>query len=202
MQEIVFIVAVSALVLFYGAKWGRMDGGGGWSTPEWVERTAVMLPFVAACVPWAGWWAVLAYAGVVGIATGHGQYFLDLKFKFISAEKIDPFVRIFFGRDPRTQVAPGALASAIYRYGINKLYWRNVFGMYVLGTLVGLPSAILAASFGHWLFAGLFLLTGVSKAVAYMAGEKWGSGTKTAEWVNGTLRTATALAVFWSFVLI
>lgn len=196
-----------------GAIFGRMDGGGVLKTPEWVERSLIMLYFVAACVPFAGWWALAAYAGVAGIATGHGLYFLARQVKATEGERFDFIVRQLFGRDPRTAqefwhlrgVASDDLSredydriqTAIYSYGRTKLYWRCVFGMFVTGQIVGLPAAILAACFGAWIPAALFLGTGLVKAVAYVVSyEIWGR-TEPAEYINGGGRTALAVLALY-----
>ena len=174
----------------FGALFARMDGGGEPKTPEWVERTLCMLVFMIACAPFAGMWALAAYLGVVGIATGHGQYFLARALKRIKPERVDFIVRLFFGRDPRET---SALASDLDAYGSTKLYCRCVFGMFVTGTLVGLPAAILALCYGQYAAALLFSLTGVAKALAYIAGYELFKATEPAEWINGFLRTGLAL---------
>lgn len=167
-------------IIIQGAVFGRADGSGLLGTSEWTERTLIMLFFVLGCVPFAGWWGALAYAGVVGIATGHGQYFLSraIKEQVSGKEKVDPFVSLFFGKDPRdnknfigmNEGHPDIL-KAVMSYGFTKLYWRNVLGMFSTGFLVGLPASVVAVCFGEYTVAGLFLLTGLVKAVAYVLGD-------------------------------
>jgi hypothetical protein len=69
--------------------------------------------------------------------------------------------------------------------------------MFVTGTLIGLPSALLAACYGQWLACLLFSLTGFVKAFAYIISYELYKDTVPAEWTNGTLRSALALAVLY-----
>ena len=194
-----FYVLIAIKVILLGAVYGRLDGGGIAKVSEWIERSLVMFFFVLACAPFAGLWALLAYAGVVGIATGHGQYFLSIAVKFIKAQGVDPFIKLFFGADPRTSIkfkkmSGAARISTITKYGKRKLYWRNVFGMFLTGTLVGLPAFIISMCFGQW-WGSLFLLTGVVKALAYMTGFLFWKSTEPAEYINGGLRNIICLSV-------
>lgn len=206
---LVIFILENALI---GAWLGRVDGGGGGiKMSEWVERTFIMLFFIIACIPFASDWAVLAYIGVAGIATGHGSYFPSRAVKAVAPEFFDFIVRPLFGSDPRAvaiffeyrddnwrsdlAMIPGEVKAAMNKYGMKKLYWRNAFGMLVTGTLVGLPAAILAAYFGEYLFMVLFLLTGASKSVAYLTGDFLFKNTESAEWINGGLRTALCMTV-------
>lgn len=193
-----------------GALYGRMDGGGGPKTPEIVERSLILFYFIMACLPFAGWYSPLAFAGIAGIATGHGLYFLARSVKATTPEFFDFIVRAFFGEDPRTSrqfehlrgIAPeklspdqsAAIKSAMDKYGMTKLYWRCVFGMAVTGSMVGLPAAILALYFGAYWQAALFALTGPIKAFSYAVTWHLFKDTAPAEWLNGGLRTAAALA--------
>lgn len=205
-----FYILIALKCILLGAVYGRLDGGGLAKVSEWVERSLIMFFFVLTCAPFAGYWAFLSYTGVVGIATGHGQYFLDLPIKALSGERFDFIVRLLFGDDPRTNKkyikyrddewvnAPRASKDQLHLrmkdYGLNKLYWRNVFGMFVTGSLVGLPAFILSMYFGE--FAGaLFLLTGVVKALAYMIGQKFWGSTEPAEYINGGLRNVICLLI-------
>ena len=211
-----FIILASIHVVFLGAVYGRLDGGGIAKTSEWIERTLIMFFFVLACAPFAEYWALLAYAGVLGIATGHGQYFLDRAIKAMAPESFDFIVRLFFGEDPRTDnsyknvrddnlsiISPAYKSIKQYMevYGMKKLYWRNVFGMGCTGFLVGLPAAILAIVFGAYLPATLFLLTGPIKSIAYMVGYKFWKATEPAEYINGGLRNVICMAVMLLLLL-
>lgn len=205
-----FITLAYLKVIFLGAVYGRLDGGGIAKVSEWVERSLIMFFFVLACAPFAELWALLAYAGVVGIATGHGQYFLSLGIKFLgdTKERVDPFVSLFFGKDPRTDerfrslsgaAQTNAIRSAMNDYGMKKLYWRCVFGMFTTGTLVGVPALVICLSFGAIIPAICFALTGVVKALAYMAGYKFFKNTESAEYMNGAGRNVLCLlAITWS----
>lgn len=184
-----------------GGFFARMDGGGGPKTPEIVERFLCMTYFVLGCLPFAGVYALAAYIGVVGIATGHGQYFLARTLKAIKPERFDFIVAWVFGADWRVQFEKDHVFSQVEidRYFTvirQALYRRCVFGMFVTGTLIGLPAAILSLVFGQWIGL-LFLLTGVVKAAAYVFGYEVFRSTLIAEWVNGMLRTAICLAVLF-----
>lgn len=211
----------TTMILFFfvqniilGAIFGRLDGGGILNTPGWVERFLIMLYFVLACLPYAGWASPLAFIGVAGIVTGHGMYFLSLSAKAVKPEWFDFVVRPFFGEDPRA--APlfvrfidnefemsveqrDEIQDAMNNYGLKKLYRRCVFGMFVTGSIVGLPAALLCLCFGAWLPALLLSLTGVVKAAAYVIAHRLFQSTVQAEYGNGGARTALALAAFLLF---
>jgi hypothetical protein len=207
---ITFATLASLYFIFHGAIHGRIDGGGVAKVSEWVERTLVMSGFVIACAPFAGLWALAAYPGVVGIATGHGQYFLAMTAKAIAPEFFDFIVSWLFGKDPRTSdeykkwrgdkwsSAPQEIKDKLHlemqAYGHGRLYRRCVFGMFVTGTLVGLPAALVAFLFGN-LYGGFFLLTGVVKSLAYIIGWEVFKDTAPAEYINGGGRNALCLIV-------
>lgn len=206
-----FSTLISIHMIFLGAIYGRLDGGGITKVYEWLERTLIMFFFVIACAPFAGFWAMFSYTGVAGIATGHGQYFLNRMIRAVEPETLDFIVRLFFGTDPRSQDKyaeyftvhidghPPEIVNQIrsdsIKYGMIKLYWRNVFGMFVTGSFLGLPAVILMSIFGAWIPAALFGLTGVAKAFAYMAGYAINGQTEPAEYINGALRNVICLAV-------
>lgn len=196
-----FLISIKFILL--GAVYGRLDGGGIAKVSEWVERSLVMFSFVLACASFSGLWSLLAYLGVVGIATGHGQYFLARTVKYVKPEKFDFIVRMAFGPDPRSNTAFSGfppmyapIEDAMKAYGLKKLYWRCVFGMFVTGTLVGIPAFVIAAAFGK-LYGVLFLLTGVVKAISYMIGWQFFKSTEPAEYINGGARNAVCLAVIF-----
>jgi hypothetical protein len=199
-----FIILFSIYWIVLNAAFGRIDGGGVAKIPELAERGLVMSAFVLACVSFAGPWGLLAGLGVFGIATGHGQHFLELKRKYIAPERLDFILVPFFGSDPRTtgrgEKLSGAAetaytSKAMHEYGERKLYWRCVAGMFVTGFVVGLPAVIIAALHGQLWAAVLFSLTGFAKAGAYILGDKLWSSTEPAEWINGALRGVITLAV-------
>jgi len=193
--------------VIYGAVVARIDGKG--LIPKFLSRLLCILPFMLGCY-FAGWYCLFALLGFVGIATGHGQYFLSMERKALGPEFFDRVAQLFFGEDPRADKsflqyrddnwkdAPNSvkssLESAIKRYGHKKLYWRSVFGMFVTGSLVGLPACILALIFNLSLTIIIgFLLTGVIKALSYMISHRIFNATEPAECLNGTLRTLVAL---------
>lgn len=200
-----------------GAVFGRMDGGGVIKTPEWVERSLIMSYFVLGCLPFAGPWSLVAYTGVLGIATGHGLYFPTRSIKAAAPERVDPFVRLFFGHDPRTapkyaqyrKLSSGQLQAEhphIYSeiqaemqaYGMDRLLRRCLFGMFTTGALVGLPAAVMAIYFHAWISAAFFALTGPWKAFAYWAGWKATGATEACEWINGGGRAALATSALYA----
>ena len=214
----IFVFIVLCLI---GGWFARMDGGAPPKTPEWVERSLCISFFLYAawCIT-QDWWALAAFAGVLGLLTGHGQYFLNRAVKAIEPEKADFIVRLFFGEDPRTadrfKHLRGSwpkdqdridIANAMNSYGMNKLYWRNVYGMAVTGSLVGLPAAILAIVYGAYFAAIPLALTGAAKAGGYVIaywlyqkgllsrlGKYLDHDTATGEFLNGFFRTALALS--------
>lgn len=194
-MELFVILGLGVVFISSGATLGRIDGGGILKMPELVERLLIMSFFVGAVLPFAGYWSALALIGMFGIATGHGQYFLHRVVKYIDPEKVDFLVKLVFGKDPRTNVyyadnesEYGGLRLDLKAYGETKLYWRCVFGMFVTGTLVGLPASIIAIVFGQYLIAGILALTGFAKAIAYIVGYEIWESTEPAEFINGGLR--------------
>lgn len=199
---IFFWCLIFLFMILSGAILGRMDGGGIVKTPEWVERSLIMFFFVLACAPFASSWALLAFVGVVGIATGHGQYFKNLTIKAIEPEKVDFIVSKIFGPDPRTsseyaeyrgKELPGfyygKIASEIDGQE-RRLLMRNAFGMFCTGFLVGFPAFLLCMAFGQW-YGLYFLLTGPNKAASYMLLPT----TEYAEYANGAVRNAICFIV-------
>lgn len=210
METFIFIYLLTLNSLL-GGWFARMDGGAPPKTWEWVERSLSISFFIAAAAAaGAGWWSLAAFCGTLGLATGHGQYFLDRNIKAIYPERVDFIVRLFFGQDPRTlDTSPqddyDLFKDRVELYGMTKLYWRNVFGMFCTGSLVGLFTAIIFLSYGHFLPALIISLTGAVKALSYMIGEagrslnfktgiehlEWGS--EVSEFLNGFLRTTLAI---------
>lgn len=180
-----------------------MDGGAPPKTPEIVDRLLCISPFVFVGCLLYGWWGIGASLGVLGLATGHGQYFMARVLKHIKPEKVDFLLVPFFGKDYRTTLNPNFdPSSSLYQYYIDriypKLYWRNVAGMCLTGLLVGLPIAIVAAFHGDYKLAGLFCLTGPLKGLSYMVGWHYKDlfklkhlekDTEKAEFLNGFLRS-------------
>lgn len=206
-KSLIFIglVGISALA-------ARMDGGGKPKTPEWVEKALCIFPFVLATWPYAGYYCAIGAAGVAGPAMGHGQYFLARIIEAVDPERIDFIVRLFFGEDPRCraefvtlrglgydELSPDQRAAIKLRmdqYGMDRLYRRNVFGMFIGGCVIGLPAAGVALWFGAWLPALYLSLTGFVKAAAYHFCYKIFKSTEQAEWTNGGGRGGLAAAAF------
>lgn len=198
-------IALATYFILLGTLLGRADGDGINDMSKNVIRFAILGMFTVVCATFAGWWSILTLLGVFGVATGHGQYFLDriLRGQKETAENTEPLVKLFFGPDWRVQFSKDHVFTdkeeAYYFSSVYpRLYWRNVFGMFVTGALVGLPATILSVVFGQWLVALLFLLTGPAKAVAYMIGYRFSPGkwdTVVGEYVNGCLRAVICVGV-------
>lgn len=162
----------------------------GWYDGQKDSRAAYIaaLFFILACIPYAGWWSVLGGLSILGIVTGHGQYFLQRQWKRINPERLDFIVQWFFGKDPRTlEFVPLDPETG----EIEALYWRNVFGMFVTGLAVGLPAVVVLLFSGAYFPAILLSLTGVAKAGAYMIAHKIGGAHENpiAEALNGGFRS-------------
>lgn len=195
-----------------GALAARMDGGGKPKTPEWVEKALVIFPFVICTWPYAGYYCAIGGIGLAGPAMGHGQYFLRRLGEAVAPERVDFIVRLFFGEDPRSrmefytlrgldysELSPeqrAAIQRAMDNYGMDRLYRRCVFGMFLGGCVIGLPAAGVALYFGAWLPALYLSLTGFIKAAAYHYSYKIFKSTEQAEWANGGGRSALAAAAY------
>lgn len=183
---IIFVIFAAISVAFFS----RMDGGGEPKTPELVERLLCISPFFfLGCFihPIA---AAVSLSGYGGRATGHGQYFPDVEGKIIkqsNTEFVDPFVRLFFGKDPRVDQPDHETAhNSVLAYGLKKLHIRCFVGMALTGLLVTLGIAIAAFFYGHALIGTFMLLAGVGKAVSYQIGYRLlNSPTEAGEYING-----------------
>lgn len=205
----IFYILASLKFIFLGAVYGRIDGGGVLKTKEIIERALVMFAFVLACSLYVDFWAFLALLGTFGIATGHGQYFLDRQLvgQRERVERVDFIVKWVFGKDwrenyPQSHKFTEAETQKYYSEIYKKLYWRNVFGMFLTGSLVGLPSGLLMIVVGEIIPAMLFFMTGVAKAASYMVGNLVGKQeTVFAEYMNGALRNVICLgAIIYYFL--
>lgn len=204
----IFIILASLKFIFLGAIYGRIDGGGVLKTKEIIERALVMFAFVLACSLYVDFWAFLALLGTFGIATGHGQYFLDRQLvgQKERVERLDFIVKWIFGKDWRENYPEGHkfTKSETEKYNNEirkKLYWRNVFGMFLTGSLVGLPSGLIMLAIGQYIPAMLFFSTGIAKAFAYMVGNLLVTQeTVFAEYTNGALRNLICLIVIIYYI--
>lgn len=197
-----FNIIFSLYWVLQNAVLGRADGSSLLDLKNWVEKSLITLYFVLASAPHAGVWGLLSAAGMAGVATGHGQYLPAMSAVRVTPEKLDFVLLPFFGKDPRAtgyvNTTTGAEQMSVAKkqmgeYGMTKLYWRCVAGMFVTGSVVGLPAAGIAVAFDEWVAAGAFSMTGVAKAISYMIGNKFfgkndDAGSVAAEWVNGGLR--------------
>jgi hypothetical protein len=161
--------------------------------------------FVLACIPYVGFWSILALLGMVGIAKGHGQYFPDRQLvgQRGRVEKVDFILTWIFGTDWRARYDESHEFTDNEKFHYfdtihPKLIYRNAAGMFLTGALVGLPAMILLLSAGHsmgWLFG----LTGFAKVGAYLLpyALKAKEHTVYAEYLNGALRNFICVLVLY-----
>lgn len=201
-----FLVPFALIIAFFaGAQSGRMDGGGLPVTPEIVERLLCIALFVVATFYIAGFWSALSFLGIVGLAAGHGPYFLDRKMEGMGGDMpgIDFIVRLFFGKDWREQFDEKHVfthAEVTHFETVIKpaLLKRNLFGLFVGGLAVGLPSSIACFIVGDWGAGLAFMLTGPIKALSYFLPYKFGKvmeHTPHGEYLNGAARNVLALSL-------
>ena len=152
-------------------------------TVGWVEGTIIGLSFILAAL---------------GIRMGHGQYMTIPPLQYLgnitTPEKIDPFVSLLFGQDPKLSeeyksLPKGSLARmrVVERYGEGKAAHRNRFGLAITGLAVLLGPLVAALSVGNFYLATLAFILGAGKSAAYDIGwwtdEK--NGTEIGEWLRG-----------------
>jgi len=172
--EILMIVAGLSLFSFIGGYISRMTGGGGIDLPLGLEQWVYTIPMVLLggyvafpelsslsyyySVPIVGaFW----FISMLGKRLGHGQY-MDLGHftgKVSTPEKIEFIVKRFFGKDPSLNGNPKGGS-----------FWRDFFGLSIVGLGPVLPLVILLLSYGLTLEGSLVALGGLLKAVAYIIG--------------------------------
>lgn len=201
------------LILGISLLWGwfgRMDGGAPPKIPNIVERFLCLFPFIFVACTFYGWWGTFASLGLLGIVTGHGQYFLYRLLKPCNPERVDFLLVPFFGKDYRTTLDKNTpitkeQSDYYYKNKYEKMYWRNVAGMFLTGLLVGFPASIVSYAHGDIIIGSLFLLTGPIKSISYMIGwelrnvlhiKYLDEDTAKAEFINGFLRTLLC-GVIW-----
>lgn len=118
----------------------------------------------------------IAFAlAVAGKSLGHGQWQnLGTVLKRITPEKLDFIVSWFFGPDPRSIISFKCVITGKMLEGSrpiihDKLYWRCVFGM----ALVGLAATLGAALIVGWISppaGAIIALGGLLKGRAYVVG--------------------------------
>lgn len=171
----------------------RMDGGGEPQTPEFYERVLAVAPYSVLGFlidPIAG---VLNMASYATIGSGHGQYFPDMNPKEIDRpQSVDPIVRLFFGADPRIEkgLTDAERMTKIQAYGQDRLYKRNMLGMFLSGLALVIVPVI--TSFYFLGFTSpvpyLLFLTSFGKMLAYHITHRLGLTTEEAEYANGGQR--------------
>ncbi len=166
---------------FIGAFLSRWHGGGFFYAPKFIKTALWSVPFaVLSMVSVAPHVSTVVMIEVMlsvftacfaAKATGHGQYMsLGTVWGYMDAEFVDPIVRLFFGRDPRTMDGMKDRGNVYRRPRYNKLYWRCVFGLFVLGLLsVAAPSMVVG--YINIADGAIIALCGaLGKPVAYMIG--------------------------------
>lgn len=158
MQIILFIVLVAL-----GGWISRMCGGGRprlpWGLDQWLYAIpyALVVLFANLTVI-GGFTGALALVGaMLGKRTGHGQYLSIGRRRQPPAldEKLDFIVRFFMGPQRRPDRK------------------RDLVGMLVTGTAVGLLPALFLVAGGHVAAAALVLLSGSAKCLGYWFGDRW-----------------------------
>lgn len=204
-MTIYYIMGVIALS-FIGAVFYRMRGGKP-DIPRPIEQMLFCSIFIL--VGWltgVEWWFNgLTFAiATAATLTGHGTYFLSRMVKAVEPERMDFLVRPFWGADPRTiekykslrgdnwymadQRARDEVEAAMIKYGLEKLYWRNVTGMAVTGGIVSLAPGI-GIAFVNPLVGLLVAISGfIAKPIAYMVSYKAGHDTEGGEYGTGALQ--------------
>lgn len=197
-----------------------MDGGGPPVTAEAFERFLVTAPITAFGAMFGYIELAVAALSLFAKSLGHGQYFLSRAVKAIKPERIDLMLRPF-GSDPRTakkyeqfrgdswknatDEVKAQIAADMKAYGMTRLFWRNVTGMAITGSLVTLPLSGLLAYHGEVFAAVLAILAGTQKGLAYMLGYwAYTSGVyrKFPDFLNGETESAEFLNGFMMTLLL
>lgn len=177
------------LVLTYALASGwfaRMNGGAPPVLPEAVDRLLALSAIIIFSFHIGPVEGIVSLLGIPLIGAGPGQYFLKMNIKFITAERVDPLLRPFFGLDPRTiGVTEGnlkewrndrdrmtRLADLVLAYGKRRLWVRNVCGLALVGLAPVLP--VVVASLFHMKLtsAALIALAGLWMGPAYVIGQQ------------------------------
>lgn len=179
------------LEIMAGALIYRMRGGMP-RIPRPIEQAMFCVTYLVtlfSCgVPLVG--TALAFClSVAACCTGHGQYFPEMKAKYIEPEFFDFIVRAVMGPDPRTNISFKGLpenhyliTSAIERYGKEKLRARCLAGMSITGLAVTLPIGIaLSLTEGHYWHGFIIANSGILKGYIY----RYTKSTEAAEYGTG-----------------
>lgn len=133
--------------------------------------------------------SILCFTGAVFLSTailktkGHGQY-MNLKFlppwpRTITPETWDIFLKPVLGIDPRTtkdwtELHHSTKAKRLKDYGLNKLLFRCLSGLFISGSSVSLGLVVFLCYSGEWLNGILtFMFFGFSKSLGYYLGWKY-----------------------------
>ena len=172
----------------------------------WSLAQVLAIPYIIGA-PQVWYVLLLAYLGNFLKTLGHGLYFsLGTVIKYIKPERIDPFIKLFFGTDPRTiqsRLFTIDYSILVEEYGKNKLYWRCVFGMAISGLLAALGTLLVLLGSGAYLDALIIALgASIGKSGGYMIGYKFDKQIGLEANITGDMLTGVGLgaALGWVFV--
>lgn len=198
------------------AKLSRMCGGGNPKLPFGLDQHIYATPYLLLSVlinPVIAFNSCLLhffsyFTALLGKRQGHGQYFdLGKWTKKIKAEKIDPIVRLFFGKDPNTinDNVPG-----------NKN--RDKFGLTLTGIVCGMGISVAAFLSGFIAMGIIYLVFSSTKGIIYWFSDKYNhqlndiflelgipldekdSYTEKAEWINGFIPLLPIFASIFTLI--
>lgn len=193
------IYMISAFIIFTatsaGCFFGRMRGGPP-DVPDLIEDmlfcSVLLFAMIILGVGWVP--ALIAYTlSIIGVRTGHGQYFPSVIGKYIKPEKLDFIVRWIFGSDPRCDWRYkdiheyGVLTdmeSDIRIYGPDRLYRRCITGLSITGGAITLAPFI-ALLFVNPVAALALLIAGALKGPVYHVMHKMKFYTEGGEYGTG-----------------
>lgn len=166
-----------------GAIASRLDGGGFFKGPEWLDKFLVTFPY--AVIGLLIWWplSIVCIAGAwAGRALGHGGFY-DLGTSpkepgnGRDKERIEHLIYWLYNRIPR--------------------FWYDFMGLSLSGLTVTLIPAIVVACYGHYLSAFILVVSGLLKAPSYAISP---GKTEIGEYVNGFQQFFIAGVVIWSLI--
>lgn len=181
--KILFVIACAC----YGGFIARLHGGGFFSLPKVINNFLWSIPFAALSgyafykygyeIPYIIAATLLSLAlCIFGKATGHGQWFLYSMEKCIEPERLDFLVKLFWGADPRTRKESCSLdlSRNMRAYGLDRLYWRNVTGLTLVG-FTAVSGTTLALLYLNPISGLVLAIGGILKGPSYMFGD-WAIG--------------------------